>query len=280
MMGRRRFFTQSIRFSRLRIAASHEMVLALLVVFCASPSRSHAQPPASVTRQEFVSAPDVRNGNAPVVDLSPEQYGDLLMARGRYAAALQQYRDGVLTSASLWNKVGVAYHHLFAYDEAIQAYKMALTIDPRFAPALNNLGAVYHTRHNYKQAVKTYKQALKWAPRSASIYRNLGTSYFAEAKYALGVKAYQTAMSLDPEVFTVDQGAIESTSSRPQLIEMYYSLAKVFAAAQNFAQAMQNLRKAYDEGFRDRKRLAAEKTFASLRTTPEFQKFVSEASWY
>ena len=62
----------------------------------------------------------------------------------------------------LWNKIGVAYHHMFALDEARKYYQMALAMNPNYADALNNLAAVYHGQHEYKQAERTYKQALKY----------------------------------------------------------------------------------------------------------------------
>ena len=63
-----------------------------------------------------------------------EQKADILMARGEYAAAIVAYRQSNLKSAIVWNNIGMAYHHLFALEEARKAYEQALTINPRFAP--------------------------------------------------------------------------------------------------------------------------------------------------
>ena len=73
-----------------------------------------------------------------------EQKADILMARGEYAAAIVAYRQSNLKSAIVWNNIGMAYHHLFALEEARKAYEQALSINPRFAPASNNLAAVYY----------------------------------------------------------------------------------------------------------------------------------------
>jgi tetratricopeptide (TPR) repeat protein len=212
-----------------------------------------------------------------VVVLPPEQQGDLLMARGDYAAALSAYRGGTLTSAVLWNKIGVAYHHLFALSEARKAYETALTIDPRYPPALNNLAAVYHGEHNYGQAERLYKRALKYQPNSAVTESNLGTSYFADGKYKNGMKAYKIAFRLDPNVFNPDDSKkVEEASSRRQLIAINYYLAKTYASAGRKEQALTYLRKAIGEGFSDRKRLMADKEFDPIRGTPEFHKFLVE----
>jgi tetratricopeptide (TPR) repeat protein len=209
--------------------------------------------------------------------LGPEMQGDLLMAHGHYAAAIDSYLHARLTSAEIWNKIGVAYHHLFALDQALRAYQTALTFDPHFSSALNNVAAIYHGRHNYKQAERTYKLAIKYNPKMAVTYCNLGTSYFADAKYKKGMQAYQTAFRLDPNVFSPDHSqVIEEGSSRRQLVVLHYYLAQTYAAAGKNEQALFYLHKSMDEGFNDRKRLMADKAFVSLRTTPEFQHLLAQ----
>ena len=90
-----------------------------------------------------------------------EQKADILMARGEYAAAIVAYRQSNLKSAIVWNNIGMAYHHLFALEEARKAYEQALTINPRFAPASNNLAAVYYGQHDYRDAEHWYKRSLE-----------------------------------------------------------------------------------------------------------------------
>jgi tetratricopeptide (TPR) repeat protein len=209
--------------------------------------------------------------------LSPEEQGDILMARRSYVAAIQAYQHGSLRSPVLWNKIGIAYHHMFALDEARKDYQMALSLNPHYADALNNLAAVYHGKGDYKKAEKTYKKALKYAPRNAITYCNLGTSYFAEKKYKQGTRAYQQAFALDPEVFNPDGTAkIEESSTRQQRVAINFYLAKTYATAGKNDQALACLRKALDAGFNDRKRLMEDKDFALLRTTPEFHQLMME----
>jgi tetratricopeptide (TPR) repeat protein len=203
--------------------------------------------------------------------LSPEEQGDLQMARGNYVAAIQAYQHGQLRSADTWNKMGIAYHHLFALDEARKDYEAAIALNPHYADALNNLAAVYHGKHDYKRAERTYKRALKYNPHAAITYCNLGTSYFARSKYKQGVKAYQKAFSLDPNVFNPKQTAmIEEGASREQRVAVNYYLAKTYATAGKNQEALECLRKALAAGFNDRKHLMQDPEFAMLRTTPEF----------
>jgi tetratricopeptide (TPR) repeat protein len=209
--------------------------------------------------------------------LPAEKKAEILMARGEYAAAITAYQQSNLTSALVWNNMGMAYHHLFALDEARKAYEHALSINPRFAPAANNLAAVYYAQHEYRVSEHWYKKALKHTSESAVIYCNLGTAYFAEQKYAKGVKMYQKAFSIDEGVFDPNRAAmVEGGGSREQRVAINYYIAQTFAKAGKQEQALLFLRKAMDEGFNDRKRLSEDVDFAVLRTTPEFQKLLAE----
>jgi tetratricopeptide (TPR) repeat protein len=211
------------------------------------------------------------------VEMPAETKANILMARGEYAAAITAFQQSNLKSAIVWNNIGMAYHHLFALDEARKAYQQALAINPRFAPASNNLAAVYYGQHDFRDAEHWYKRALKHTSESAVIYCNLGTSYFAEGKYKKGMKMYQKAFSIDDQVFNPDQSKmVEGGGSREQRVEINYYIAQTFASAGKQDQALIYLRKAMDEGFKDRKRLSEDKDFAVLRTTPKFQQLLAE----
>lgn len=244
---------------------------------CAQTNSAEAVKPSAppeMTARVQVALPDL---GPQFASLPPEQQGDLLMVRGQYVAAIEAYQHGPLRSALVWNKMGIAYHHLFAFEEARKYYQMALVLNPRYPEALNNLAAIYHGQHNYRQAERTYKKALKYAPDSAVTYCNLGTAYFTDRKYKQGAKAYNKALELDPNVFDVNQNQlIEDSSSRGQLIVVYYSLAKAYATAGKNEHALKYLRKALDAGFNDRHHLMEDKEFAELRKTPEFHQLLVE----
>ena len=219
------------------------------------------------------TAPTTTDVAAPVqtAAMSPESAGDLLMAHRRYAAAIETYQRESQRSAVLLNKIGVAYHHMFALAEARKYYQQALAIQPGYADALNNLAAVYHGQHDFKQAERTYKLSLKYSPDAAITYCNLGTAYFADEKYKPGMEAYRKALALNPNIFDPRQSQIvEETSSRRQLVAVNYYLAKTYATAGKLEEALTYLRRALDAGFRDRKQLMKDKEFAVLRSTPEF----------
>lgn len=217
------------------------------------------------------------NLSIPRVPLTPEARGDLAMVRQEYATAIDFYRKSPQDSPDVWNKLGMAFHHLFAMEEAKRAYVRALLLRPRYPEALNNLGAVYFAEKNYKKAVRYYRKALTLDPKSATMYSNLGTAYFAEQKYNEGIAAYQKAFALDPGVF--DEAAhlqVTEPLAAHGRAQQDYCIARIFAQSGNTENALDYLRRALNEGFVDRHKLFDDQTLASLRSTPEFARLMSE----
>src|ERR1700753_2166741 len=189
-----------------------------------SSTQAVSSPPINAAPQERKSLG--------VDQLPAETKANILMARGQYAAAIAAYQQSNLKSAIVWNNIGMAYHHLYALEEARHAYEHALTLTPRFAAASNNLAAIYYGQHEFRVAEHFYKKALKHSSESAVIYCNLGTNYFAEQKFKKGVKMYQKAFSIDEHVFAPDQTAlIEGGGSREQRVAINYYIAETFAKA-------------------------------------------------
>jgi tetratricopeptide (TPR) repeat protein len=213
--------------------------------------------------------------NENLAALPPLERGDLLMTRHAYAQALDAYQSIQPRTAPVWNRIGVAYHHLFALDEALQSYRLALLMDPHYSEAFNNVGAVYYGKQEYSMAEKAYRAALKYDPQKAITYHNLGTAYFAQSKYKKGASAYRKAYGMDPAVF-LSEDTIDEVSTLEQRRAIAFSLAELYASLGRTDLALVSLRRALSEGFSDRKRLREDKELAMLRDTPEFHRLLVE----
>jgi len=209
--------------------------------------------------------------------LSAETQGDLMMVHQRYLAAIAVYQRGPKDSPVVWNKLGIAYQHMYALDFAKLQYEKALSLRPKYPEALNNLGTVYYGEKDYHKAEKYYTKALRLKPDCASFYSNLGTAYFAERKYKQGIAAYERAFAIDPEIFIREsQERIAELGPIAEQAKLNYELAKMYAKAGNLDAALKYLRAALMDGFDDRKKLMADKELAALRETPEFHLLMTE----
>jgi tetratricopeptide (TPR) repeat protein len=216
----------------------------------------------------------------PRVDIdsvNPETLGDLMMIHQRYLAAIEAYQRAPKDSAVVWNKLGIAYQHLYALDIAKLQYEKALSLKSDYPEALNNLGTIYYGQQNYHKAETYYLKALRLKPNCASFYSNLGTAYFAGRNYKKGMEAYRKAFSLDPEVFISDPlERVAEMGPVEEQITLNYSLAGLYAQAGMVDAAIHYLRLAFMDGFNDTKKLMSDKSFAALRTTQQFHLFMTE----
>jgi tetratricopeptide (TPR) repeat protein len=211
-----------------------------------------------------------------MVKLSPEARGDIYLARGEYEQAIEAYREAPRT-AEVWDKTGVAWHHLDAIGEARHDYQRALLIRPNYPEAINNLGATYFAQRDYKKAIRLYRQALRLMPKSAVIAANLGTAYFARGKYRQGFEAYRRAFQLDPTVFDEPDSLsnVAASTSLAYRAHEDYCLAELFAQAGMQKQAIEYLTRALNEGFDDRQQIMQDSVFAHLRKTQEFAQLMA-----
>jgi tetratricopeptide (TPR) repeat protein len=209
--------------------------------------------------------------------LTPEMRGDIFMARKMYREAVEAYSTGAKGSPILANKTGIAWHQLLDLDQARRHYEHALKLDKNYSEAVNNLGTVYYARKNYRKAVSQYNKALKIAPNSASIYSNLGTAQFARKKYKLASEAYEKALSLDPEVFEhrSSQGVLLQERSVTERAKFHYYMAKTYAKAGVIERALLYMRKALEEGFREKDKFREDPEFARLQDNEEFRQLLA-----
>ena len=222
--------------------------------------------------QQATSAPAISVNTIP-----PEARGDILMYRKEYQAAIEAYSSSPAQSAAILNKIGLAYHHLYAVDKARASYEQALRLKPDFPNALNNLGAVFYQEGDFKKAEKLYTRALKLEPANAAVAKNLGTAYFAQGNLRKGMQAYRLALRNDPNAFgDNNQDVIAKPETSSERSKRDYCLAALFAHAGMNGQALEYLRKAMNAGFNDYKRLTVDPDFAALRKTPEYAQLISD----
>ncbi len=208
--------------------------------------------------------------------VTPEVRGDIFMARKMYREAIEAYKS-MPETAVLVNKTGIAYHQMLELNTAQKYYKRALKLDKRYPEALNNLGTVYYAQKSYRRAIGQYKKALRQAPMSASIWSNLGTAYFARKNYKEAMTSYEKALSLDPEVFEhrSSAGVLLQERTVEERAKFHYYQAKLYAKAGRNDRALLYLRKALEEGFKDRDKILDDPEFAGLKDLPEFQELMA-----
>ncbi len=224
---------------------------------------------------------------------------DTLRAEKSYADAIDYYRAAIKKSATagLWNKIGITELQFGRHKDAIKSFNHAIKLDPKLAEAFNNRGAVYYISgaqqqtvaqragksvpggalKNYRKAVSEYQKALAIREDNASYHSNLGTAYFALREFPAAIDEYVRAMQIDPQVFEHrSQTGIAAQMSSPE-DRAYYSfvLARIYAKAGDLDRALEYLRKAMEDGYKEIDSVYKDQEFAMLRKDPRFAELMS-----
>ncbi len=228
-------------------------------------------------RDESKSAqPPITDPQKPGNIVTPEVRGDIFMARKMYREAVEAYKEGP-KSAVLFNKTAIAYHQMLELGMAERYYRLAIKADSHYAEAINNLGTVYYARKSYRRAIGEYKKALRINPKSASFWSNLGVGYFARKDYKRAADAWQEALTLDPNVFETrgTQGVLLQERNVEERAKFHYSLAQMYAKKGMNDRAILYIRRALEEGYKERKKIEEDPAFASLKDLPEFKELLA-----
>lgn len=112
----------------------------------------------------------------------------------------------VLAAASLYaqsdkakeafNK-GITAQKAGKLDDAVAAYKDAITADAEYLDAYRNLGAVYFEKGSYDDALKTFQTATEKNPKSADAFADLGKVQLAKRNFVEAEAAFKKAIALD-----------------------------------------------------------------------------------
>ena len=208
--------------------------------------------------------------------LTPAERGDIYMARKMYRDAIEMYMQAPPT-APLLNKIGITYHQLADINEAGKYYQRAMKTDPQFVDAINNLGTIYYSKKSYRRAVNEFRKVLRIKPDAASTWANLANAYFERKQYELSTEALQKALELDPTVLD-NHGTVGSLVQDRNIADRakyHYYLAKSLAKKGQNADAIMYIRKALEEGFKEKNKFQEEPEFAGLRDDPEFKLIMS-----
>ncbi len=260
---------------RLKIATRRKLAVAygLLswhfgLMASASPLKGAqlSQPPPASTDASATSSKPPR--------LSLEERADLYMVRKAYADAVEYYTRALKQSgyanASLWNKLGIAYQQQTNHRRARRAYNEATRLRSDFAEPWNNIGTTYYLDNKYRKSVKYYRRAIELNANSASFHLNLGTAYYHLKKIKEAVEEYRTALMIDPNCLTERSSVGTVVQARGADIDFYFYLAKVFASLGRAEDAVRYLRRAFEDGFNDHKRIDEDPDFQKISREPAY----------
>jgi len=114
--------------------------------------------------------------------------GDLVELKQQYYAN----SDNVEVVLALAN----AYADLGRWQEAVEAYKIAITLDPENGDLYNRLGIVFFALDDPADAEESYLRAIEYSPWDAESYFNLGELYRAQRRWSNAKYMFEKCLQL------------------------------------------------------------------------------------
>jgi tetratricopeptide (TPR) repeat protein len=101
------------------------------------------------------------------------------------------------TYAAAWNNLGLLLHRMGRYDEAGSAYHSALDQDAQCCEAAYNLGSLHEDRGEIEDAITDYRRALELSPDYADAHFNLAGALARNGRDGEAIKHWQRYLELD-----------------------------------------------------------------------------------
>ena len=199
-----------------------------------------------------------------------------------------------------WLNKGLGYYHKKRFNEAIDAYKQAINLQPDHSETHYHLGRVYYAEGMLEKARNEYELALELDPGSLytfAVYNGLGELHASEEMYSEAITEFRKSIALKPEYITAHVNLAEAYSAKGlyneaiselklaayingygTALDIYYDLARLYSLKNDKSQAMEALEKAI-AGYFGKKYIQKAKDdedFDNIRGTPEFQAMLSE----
>jgi hypothetical protein len=132
--------------------------------------------------------------------------GSKLALAGDHGKAVEAFKQGIRINPNDVNayiQLGNAYSVLSRYQEALDAYKMAIRLwgnDAPNAPMHNTLGTTYAKLGRNLEATEEYKKAIRLKSDYAEAHFNLGIAYLRSDNKGAALKEYKIIQGLDSKL--------------------------------------------------------------------------------
>lgn len=126
-----------------------------------------------------------------------------------YSKAERAFREALQTGVpepGAYSALGAVFYERNMINQAIDALKKALEIDPNYAGALNNLGYILvETKKNIAEGINLCRRAVELDPQNSAYRDSLGKALIDSKQYEDAREELQKAIELDPENETISQ---------------------------------------------------------------------------
>jgi tetratricopeptide (TPR) repeat protein len=160
---------------------------------------------------------------------------------GQVFKEAQKLTNKYSKSLTLWNLMGASAAQIGQLDEAVIAFKKAISIKPDYADAYNNLGNALQDQGKLAEAIEAYNKALSIKPDYAEAHNNMGVTLKEHGKLVKAIEAYNKAISLKPDYADAYNNLGTALQDQGKLGEAIEAYNKALSIKPDLAGACNNL---------------------------------------
>ena len=167
-----------------------------------------------------------------------------LYRQGQYQEILNQASqllEQFPNSINLYNIIGVTNKGLGKLEDAIRAYKQAITIKPDYAEAYYNMGNAFQERGKLREAIEAFNKALLLKPDYPKAYYNMGNALKNQGKLEEAIGAYKKALATKPDYAEVYNNMGNALKAQGKLKEAVDASKKAIDLNSGYAEAYYNM---------------------------------------
>ena len=126
-----------------------------------------------------------------------------LIQQGNYEEAIEQFDEALSLDpqyAAAYNNRGTAYDDLGLPTRAIQDYDDAIRLNPQYADAYYNRGITYNNVPGQRgRAIQDFDEAIRLDPQHKEAYGNRGSIYTILGQPERAIEDFDEVIRLDPQ---------------------------------------------------------------------------------
>ena len=131
--------------------------------------------------------------------------GKILHENGEFESAIQAYNKSMELESNnflLYKSIAVSYSCMNKHDNALDAYKKAVSNDLNEsfnADTYFKIGQIYHERNNFKEAIAYFNKAIQTDPFNANFHFNKAESLKGLKRYEEAINSFTSAVNIKPD---------------------------------------------------------------------------------
>ena len=172
---------------------------------------------------------------------------------------------GFPNSIVLYNIIGAANQGLGELDDALKAYKKAISIEPNFAEAHYNMGNVMQDQGNLEEAIIAFNKAVEIKSNYFEALNNMGNALQDLGRLEDAIEAYNKAISIKPNFAEALNNMGITLRAHGKLKEAIQTYNKALTIRPDYVEALNNKGNVYNDQGKLEKAIGVYKKAISFR---------------